>query len=141
MRLSRPKWSRWAAAWLGIAALCLGALVPIHLAFDLAAALEPASQATIRHGVEWRLLALVSLHDAHGDDHPAQNGDQHHGKQHSPACPVCSSLATLGAFALPGAAAVLLPPAIAPSHAPPAVAAPPESTAAAYYRARAPPLT
>ncbi len=57
--------SRIWAARLGLLALALNALVPIHLAFDLAEAFEPAQQCGAHaevDGAERRLLALLSGH-------------------------------------------------------------------------------
>ena len=54
------------AAWLGVIALSLDALVPIHLAFDLAHAFETATHredsSPAEHDFSWRLLALVTGH-------------------------------------------------------------------------------
>ena len=59
------------AAWLGVIALSLDALVPIHLAFDLAHAFQTATHredsSPAGHDFSWRLLALVTGHqDADG---------------------------------------------------------------------------
>ena len=52
------------AAWLGFLALAVNALVPAHLAFDLAEALAPARHSAGEEaaGVERQLLALLSGH-------------------------------------------------------------------------------
>jgi hypothetical protein len=125
------------AAWLGLLALAVNALVPVHLAFDLAEALAPA-----RHVVddeagsaERHLLALlVGHHEAQrpADEHGKHQHRDHHG------CPVCSAL---------GALAGLVPPALVVSSAPlPAtLPAPPPlvqlqaAGSPAGYRSRAPP--
>ena len=55
------------AAWLGVIALSLDALVPIHLAFDLAHAFNAAAHrghaTAAEHDFSWRLLALVTGHN------------------------------------------------------------------------------
>ena len=63
MRWHRAYWSR-RAAWLGVIALGLNALVPVHLAFDLAAALAPGHHAAADTGggLDRQLLALASGH-------------------------------------------------------------------------------
>ena len=121
------------AAWLGLVALVLNALVPVHLAFDLADALtgRPAAPAEPRDG-EWRLLELLSGHQ----EAPATPDDQ--GRDHRSACPVCTSLGALAGFA-PAAPIALptSPPAAMPPALPALVGAP--ATAPAAYRSRAPP--
>ena len=90
------------AARLGLLALALNALVPIHLAFDLAEAFEPAPHCGAQvqaDGAERRLLALLS-------GHPETGGtSDEHGKHH--ACPVCSALGALAGFAPPAPTALL----------------------------------
>lgn len=149
MRWRRPDWSR-LAAWLGVIALGLNALVPIHLAFDLADALEPAHHAASRHtashhaashhaaaetaGTDRQVIALLCGHEADGQHH------HHHDKPGSNhGCPVCAVAATLAALALPIVAALPRPAATAVRlDAGPGVAAPPAILAAAYH-SRAPP--
>ncbi len=97
------------AAWLGVIALGLDALVPIHLAFDLAHAVEPLSHredsGAAEHDLSSRLLTLLTGH--HDEDAQPGDGTQDHGKHHHADCAVCGSLATLAGFA--PASAVLLP--------------------------------
>src|SRR5262249_56877146 len=63
------------AAWLGLLALAVNALVPVHLAFDLAEALGPTPQHPLEDEVgraERQLLALISGHreaDGRADEH------------------------------------------------------------------------
>jgi hypothetical protein len=125
------------AAWLGIAALVLNALVPVHLAFRLSEALATTYCGAVEasgDNLERRLFALLSLRDETG----GQPGHQP-GKHHGPTCPVCSALGTLGAAPLPAAAALSLPVPVASSAAPPALAAEPAIVFPAGYRSRAPP--
>ncbi|MGH7113289.1 MAG: DUF2946 family protein [Stellaceae bacterium] len=133
------------AAWLGVVALSLDALVPIHLAFDLAEALATTTQRAeaADHRLRWRdpsrqLLALLTGH-RDGDGHPGDNSDRH-GEHHRRECAVCGSLATLAGFA---------PAASAPLSAPLRIAAPilvaaaesaPRAAPAVAYRSRAPPI-
>lgn len=123
------------AAWLGILALLLDALVPIHLAFDLVGALDASDthHADDAHvGPSHELLAKLVGHKSH----PGEPGGDHHGRAD---CAVCAATSVLAAFAAP-------PPAILPAPAAPqpvALAtrhtilsgAPPAS-----YRSRAPPF-
>lgn len=143
MRLKRLRRSGWAAG-LGIVALGLNLLVPVHLAFDLAEARTHKHHAAHHHhnhSFEWRLLALASGHfESGGPGHHGQSG-HHHGADQHHACQVCSATGTLAAFA----------PAAATSFPVPATdtvlrvlggateAHEPASTAA--YRSRAPPLS
>jgi hypothetical protein len=136
MRWRREYWSRW-AAWLGVIALGLNALVPVHLAFDLAAAFAPAhhAMADARGGLDRHLLALVCGHQEGGG-----NSDHNDGRHSGPACPVCAASGTLAGIALPVGAMLPLPIAVAaPLDAAPAAASPHGAFAAAY-RSRAPPF-
>jgi Protein of unknown function (DUF2946) len=130
MRLRRLRGNGWAVR-LAILALALNALVPVHLAFDLADALAPAAHhAAGGHGLAWRLLARLSGHLRPAGDH---------GKNHSE-CPVCSALASLGG-APPAAAPVLpVPLAIAAATISLQSLVVREAAPAAAYRSRAPPL-
>jgi hypothetical protein len=137
-RLYRVRW----AAWLGVLALVVNALVPIHLAFDLAeagGAAHPHGAHSHSHAhsqprsVEWLVLARLSGHnEPHGKSHE-------HGKGHATACPVCSAIGTLAGFAPAAVIALPLPP---PATLPVVLAAiggEPSSVALAY-RSRAPPV-
>ena len=138
MRLRRSKWAIW-AAWLGISALGLNALVPIHLAFDLAAALQASDHARVESAgddLDSPLLALIWQHH-----HGAEDGDDDHGgKPADDPCPVCAAVGTLIGFGLP----IGLPQAVVvvATHVIDVVtlAGPVDDAAAAAYRARAPPL-
>jgi hypothetical protein len=130
------------AAWLGVIALGLDALVPIHLAFDLAHAFEHLSHrqdsGVATHDLSSRLLALVTGH--HDADAEPGDGTKDHGKHHHADCAVCGSLATLAGFA--PASAVLLPVPIR-IDVPILLAGaetPPRADCAAAYRSRAPPI-
>ena|SRR5271168_2143880 len=129
------KWrSRIWAARLGLLALALNALVPVHLAFGLAEAFEPAPQcgAPVEvGGTERLLLALLSGH------READGTSDEHGKPH--ACPVCSALGALAGFAPPTPIALL---ALSPVGLPTThfVIQAERVGAPAAYRSRAPPL-
>ena len=133
MRVTKWQGRIWAAR-LGLLALALNAVVPIHLAFDIAEALEPPHRCDARVEVdsaERYLLALLAGH------HEANGRADEHGKHH--ACPVCSALGTFAALALPTPPALLLP--ILAGL--PATLSLPESEsvgAPAAYRSRAPPV-
>jgi hypothetical protein len=130
-RLRRASW----AVWLALLALCLEALVPIHLALDLDEALGAARRVApdaARHGFEWRLLALAVGHD-NGDGRPERD---HHG----PTCPAFAAIGVLSGFAivappvLPATAVVVALPSFA------VMVGEPGRAPAAGYRSRAPPL-
>jgi hypothetical protein len=132
MRLWQDRGFVWAAP-LGLVALALNALVPVHLAFDLADALARNSRVPAEHrGVEWRLLALLTGHH----DAPAKPDDQ--GRDHRTACPVCTSLGALAGFAPVAPVAIPAHPPAAMPQALPALASAPADAPAAY-RSRAPP--
>jgi len=140
MRSGKATWSAWAAAWLGAIALTLNALVPVHVAFDLAETLDPAHQERTPvsgHDLEWRLLALLTGHvdGAGSSDHH----DTHH--HHRPDCPVCSALGALAGFAPTSVAALPVPAPAEAIIAVAAIASEPAKAPAAAYRSRAPPLS
>ena len=125
------------ATWLGLLALALNALVPVHLAFDLAEALGAApgqhGMPAAAHSAEWRLLALLMGHRA-GDgrsDHPD--------KDHGTVCPVYGALGTLAGCALTAPAALSVPALIAIATALPVAEREAPETPVAAYRSRAPP--
>ena len=95
------------AAWLGVIALSLDAIVPIHLAFDLAHAFQTTTHredsSPAGHDFSWRLLALVTGHQ------DADGKDGSHVKHHRENCPVCSSLGTLAGFAPTATAPLSVP--------------------------------
>jgi hypothetical protein len=135
MRARRWRGRIWAAR-LGLLALALNALAPVHLAFDLAEASEPAHQCDAHAEVdnaERHLLALLSGHrDADGTSHE-------HGKHHGTACPVCSALGALAGFVPPAPTALSLPlPAGLPSTL--AIIQGEPVGDSAGYRSRAPPI-
>ena len=120
--------------WFGLLALVLNALVPIHLAFDIAEALEAprCSAHAESDNAEQRLLALLSGH------HGANGKSDEHGRHH--ACPVCSALGALAGSVPPDATALPIP---APGNLPTAhfLVQAERFGAPAAYRSRAPPLT
>ena len=121
------------AARLGLFALALNALVPIHLAFDIAEALEAQQCRAHAHvdSPERQLLALLIGH------RHANGKAEEHSKHH--ACPVCSALGALAGFVPPASTGFVAP---APADLPAAhflVQTERFGTPAAY-RSRAPPL-
>jgi hypothetical protein len=126
------------ATWLGLLALALNALVPVHLAFDLAEALGAApgqhGMPAAAHSAEWRLLALLMGHRA-GDgrsDHPD--------KDHGAVCPVYGARGTLAGCALTAPPVLSIPVAIVIATAPPVIEHEVPATPVAAYRSRAPPV-
>ena len=86
------------AAWLGLLALAVNALVPVHLAFDLAEALAPARHSAGEEAgsAERHLLALLSGYreaESPADEH----GKHEHGHRDHHGCPVCSAFGALTA--------------------------------------------
>jgi Protein of unknown function (DUF2946) len=135
MRLRNLRRLGW-AGWLGVVALGLYALVPIHFAFDLAEALGPAHEEqapVVGHNAERGLLALLTGHlDVH-------SSPGHHHKHHRHDCPVCSSLSLAG-FA-PAASPVLpVSVLIAAATAVATVTGAHDRAPALAYHSRAPPL-
>jgi hypothetical protein len=132
MRVRKWRGRIWAAR-LGLLALAINALVPVHLAFNLAEAFE--AQQCRAHaevgGAERRLLALLSGHPE------ADSKSDEHGKHH--ACPVCSALGALVGFAAPALTALLVP--VSSGLAVMLFVTQAERAGApAAYRSRAPPL-
>lgn len=137
MRWHRRRWSGW-GAWLGVIALSINALVPIHFAFDLAEAFEPAHHASagISGGaLDRQLLALIC-----GNQQGVDEGGHHQGKLGDRGCPVCAAGGTLTALAPPVLAALPVLNAIAAPPLAAALAAVCHSAPGAAYRSRAPPL-
>ena len=133
MRLRTRRGRIWAARF-GLVALALNALVPIHLAFDIAEAIagpQCSAHAEVDN-IAHRLLALFSGH------HSANGKSDEHAKHH--ACPVCSGCGALAGFVAP-ASTVL--PAPGPAALPGAqfLVQIERFGAPAAYRSRAPPLT
>ena len=137
MRAKKWRGTVWAAR-LGLLALALNSLVPIHIAFDLAEALAPAHQRNIHThtetgSTERHLLALLVGHQHVG-------GKSHeHGKHHGAACPVCSALGALAGFAATASTALSAPASAALPTALP-VTETVLTRAPASYRSRAPPV-
>lgn len=127
-----------AAMWLGVLALALNALVPIHLTFDLVAAINEgqAEPARADYGSrERRFLAALT-----GHHHPHDKSDGHGEHRHTD-CLVCNSLSALGGSFTPPVSAPLPGPSL---HAAPPVLAATAITRAgsslAAYFSRAPPF-
>jgi len=124
------------AALLGLLALALNALVPVHLAFDLVEAVAAGRPHTAHDratDLERDLLALLSGH--------RDGAHHHHGKHRGTDCPTCNSLGSIAALAVPVAAALPLP-AISATAVPAATSGgEAHRVAAASYRPRAPPLS
>jgi hypothetical protein len=123
------------AVWLGVIALGFNALVPIHLAFDLAHSLTPEDHDHgSEHGFVACLLSLVVGHDEDEDQSPSHKGHHHEN------CAVCGSISTLAGLA--PAAAVLLGVPILVYAARLGVVdlAAPRAAPLVAYRSRAPPI-
>jgi hypothetical protein len=137
MTSGRPQCRRAGAAWLGLIALALNALVPVHLAFDLAEALATARQPRAHamvHSAEWRLLALLIGHRA-GDGRSEDPG-----KDRGIACPIYGALGTLAGLALTAPPPLSLPLALAIATVLPVIADELPAAPPAAYRSRAPPV-
>lgn len=138
MRLGRPKLKA-IAAWLGIFALSINALLPIHLAFDLADAVAGAggrlAQASPHHQHDGRhLLATLA---GHRDGGGKSGGpvDRHHLD-----CFVCGSLGALAGFAATAGIALPTPALLDAPALLTAAAVELRGAAPAAYRSRAPPV-
>ena len=131
MRVRNWRGRIWAAR-LGILALALNALVPVHLAFDLAEAFKPAQLCSAHAEVGDAERPLLALLSGHRDD---GKSDKHH-KHH--ACPVCSALGALAGLPPPSptALAVPLPAGLPAAHF---VIQAERARVPAAYRSRAPP--
>ena len=136
----RPNWQRLRAiaAWFGVIALSLDALVPVHLAFDLAQTFETATHreasSPAEHDFSWRLLALVTGHQ------DADGKAASHVKHHRENCPVCSSLGTLAGFAPAATAPLSVPIRVETPILLATIASEPHGAPATAYRSRAPPI-
>jgi hypothetical protein len=137
VRLGKLRRRAW-AAWLGLLALALNTLVPVHLAFDLAEALGTAQQHGAHveaRGPEWRLLALLIGH-CQGDGKPSG-----HDQDHRAACPVFNSVGALAGFVAPAPLALSLPVTVTLAAALPLIERELPAAPVAAYRSRAPPVT
>ena len=127
---------RVAAAWLGVLALGLNALVPVHLAFDLANA--AAGQHQQSDAPRDFLHALLTLVIGHHDPDGGESSDK---SRHHDECAVCGAAATLAGFALAAAVLFSTPVIAGRSALRTPCAQAPRKAAVAAYRSRAPPLT
>ena len=136
MRSVRPKVNS-IAAWLGICALILNALVPIHLAFDLADALDNGHREHVghhhHHGSRDGLLAALVGH-RHSDGNSEGQSKHPH-----PDCAVCGTLGAIGGFAPASAIAVPVPTLVDALPAPDATTGDFRGLFHVAYRSRAPP--
>jgi hypothetical protein len=97
----------WIGAWLGVLAVALNALLPIHAAGDIAHAAYHLALAAHPE-------ASGTAPGAHHHEHPAGTGHHHDG-----ACPICAAAAAATPSAtLPTPIALLAPTAIAQVSAP-----------------------
>ena len=134
MQSIRPRALR-RAAWLGLFALALNVLVPVHLAFDMAEAAAAHEPRADLHApsLTWRVLAVLTGHQADGSD-PARRA-----KGHEAPCPVCTSAATLAGFVTAAGPILPAPPGIPASNPPTPAPAFHAAASLAAYRSRAPP--
>jgi hypothetical protein len=124
------------AAWLGLLALVFNALVPIHLAFDLAAAISgdrPEHASHHRHDGHSLLAVLVG--HRHHDSKPDAPGGRGHLD-----CAVCGSITTLAGFAGTSAVTLSVPALIGVRTLRTAPAVALCSACFSAYRSRAPPV-
>jgi len=126
------------AAWLGVIALGLNSLVPIHLAFDLAHTLAPDRQvkdAAADHDLVRCLLTLIVGHHDEDEDQPPAHKGHHHAE-----CAVIGAIGTLAGFAAAAAVPLAVPiPAYAPT-LPTIERGAPRAAPLVAYQSRAPPL-
>jgi hypothetical protein len=125
------------AAWLGVIALGFNALVPVHLAFDLADAIAPAyhhAGAEADHDFVRSLLTLLIGHDE-DQDQPASNKQHHHDH-----CAVCAAVGTLAGFAPVTVVPLAVPASVYIARLTVAPLALPRPAPPAAYHARAPPF-
>jgi hypothetical protein len=124
-------------AWLGVIALGFNALVPIHMACDIAHAVAPAQRdndATVDRDFVACLLTLLTGHpDEEGSKSSPHSGHGDHD------CAVCGAIATLTGFAPAGAAALVAPVVAYVAPLLPAAAATTYIAPLPAYRSRAPP--
>lgn len=119
---------------LSLLALALNALVPIHLAFDLAQAVRHHAPAPAHHSREWWVLYVVTGHRLH-------DGKSHQdGKSHEATCPVCNAASSLAGIAMAAPPALPRPRIIAVAACDQSALAFHHSRTCAAYRSRAPPL-
>jgi hypothetical protein len=135
VRLGRSK-LRIIAAWLGLLALAFNALVPIHLAFDLAGALagDGPEHASHHHPDGHSLLAALVGH-RHNDgksDAPPSRGHLD--------CAVCGSISTLAGFAGTSTVTLGIPAFVGAPALRTAVAVVLCGASSTAYRSRAPPV-
>jgi hypothetical protein len=126
------------AAWLGVIALALNALAPVHIAFDLAHALAPnhhrEDAAADRDFVRCLLTLVIGHHDEDEGQSPSHNGHHH------TECAVCGAVGTLAGFAPAPAVLLAVPVDSYVTAVPPPVVEVPHALAPAAYRSRAPPV-
>jgi hypothetical protein len=133
MRPDRLK-LRVVAVWLGVVALGLNTLVPIHLAFDLAHATGRHQHSDAPRDFLSALLTLVTGH------HDAAGGGSSHKDRHHDECAVCGAVATLAGFAPAAPVLLAAPVSVGSPVLRTAGAKAPRKSPVAAYRSRAPPL-
>jgi hypothetical protein len=135
VRFARPK-LRSIAAWLGILALSLNALVPVHVAFDLAGVLgiDDVEHAAVDHQHHGRdLLAALAGHRDAGSKSDRQSD------RHRVDCFFCGALGSLAGFAPAAGLSLPIPFLIDTSATLTACNDEVRGTSCAAYRSRAPP--
>jgi hypothetical protein len=140
MRRRRPRLA-FIAAWLGVIALGLDALVPIHLAFGLAIGFADAHEcghyegsAPRSHDPAWWALALLTGHE------PGTDPSRSHAGFHPAATPFCGPAGIAVGFTPPTSAALPPPPQLEKPRATVTAEADPALPSACAYHSRAPPV-
>lgn len=127
------RWSMGFGAWLGILAIAVNALLPIHIVGDIIHAANHLRMAALE--AEAPGLASGPLHHHH--DHPAGTDHRHH---HDGACLICSGLtAAVAATTLPPPIVMAMPGALTLARPPVAAVAVAGAATHTPYAPRAPP--
>jgi hypothetical protein len=124
------------AVWLGVMALGLNALVPIHLAFDIAHAFAAGDHDdhSDDHDFVGCLLTLVVGHHEDENQSPSHEGPHHEG------CAVCGAIGALAGLAPIAATFLAVPIVVHAANLGIVDLAAPHAAPLSAYRSRAPPL-
>lgn len=121
------------AAWLGILALGLYVLIPIHLVFDLADAQEAGSAEHIERSDHGHSVLAALVGNQRGGGTAGEQSD-HHAR-----CGVCNSLCALAGYAPASGVALPIPGLIHAIVTPATLDGVPSRASPAAYCSRAPP--